>query len=348
MEVKEKQADTILNFIYTKDENENLNKLFESVQLEYANITLYFKDLNFFSLNIELKQNCFYYLEIFNIKTKKNTFINTEYYIYAHKKNNIYIDVPEKDQTDKDINLMSLQILYQSIDNKLLPSFINYGNNKLKWFDLFQNTLRKRISLINIDTNKLPLINEILKQYPETDFQQENSYEIYVRIPPDGDIKYSGVNLEMVNCNRLKNNKLDSGKIIIIDKKKVLDSLNLFKNEVFKSFINNINKMKPFNAQKKKFINEKINYFYEKYKVFEYEALYYYDNILKYDNFEEDDIDIFVEIFYYLTFIQIFENSKDSEEKKEKEKKEKEKINEEKNEIRKKITEDIEKHINKR
>ena len=349
MDNKKKQSDTILNFLYISNENENLNKYFDSVQLEYAKMTLYFKDLNYLIFNIELKENCFYYLEMLKIKTKKNTLIEANYYIYAHKKNNIYIDIPKEDQVNKDITVISMLILYQSIDNKLLPYYINYDNKKLNCFDTFQNNLRKRISLINIDTNKFPLINEILKKYPDASFEKDNSYEIYVRIPIDGDIKYSGVDLDLVNCNRLKNNKSEVDKVEI-DKKKILNFLKLFKDEVFKSFINKIDEVTLYNQKNIQKIKERINDFYTKYKILGYNAIYYYDNILTYDKFETDDIDIFIEIFYFLEFLQISKNLTDSEEKKEKEKiiEEKEEINKEKKyEVRKGIKEGIQKQNKK-
>ena len=333
MEDKEKQADTILNFIYTNDENEKLNKYIDSVELHYAKMTLYFKELNFFTINIELKENCFYYLEVLKIKTKQKTVIEAEYYIYPHKKNNIYIDVPKENQMNNNMKLISTQILYQSIDNILLPNFINYNSVKLNCFDTFKNTLRKRISLINIDANKLPLINEILEKYPDAFFEPDNSYEIYARIPKDGKIKYSGANLELTYCNKLKDNKIVFTKVEI-NKREVLKSLSCFKNDVFKSFIN-IKKLKQINEIQ--IIYNTIKDFYEKYKGLEYDALLYYDNILKYDNFVEDDVDIFIGMFFYLLFLQIFKRTIDSEAKKKIIKEKDDIIKEKKNEVIKDI-----------
>ena len=140
-----------------------------------------------------------------------------------------------------------------------------------------------------------------MKKHSDAYFIKGNSYEIYVRIQIDGDIKYSGVDLELVNCKRLKNNKSEVEKVKI-DKNKILNSLKLFKDEVFKSFINKIDEVKSFNQKNIENIKERIKELYIKYNILENEALYYYDNILTYDNIEEDDVDIFIETFYVLEF----------------------------------------------
>ena len=140
-----------------------------------------------------------------------------------------------------------------------------------------------------------------------------------MRIPEDGDNKYSIGDLELVDCNRLKNYKFDRVRVKE-HKKKILNSLISFKNEVFISFINKSQKtFDSDNLDDIKNIERKIEEFYEKYKKLENETVDYYNTMQNYDNFEDIDVDIFIEIFYFLEFLEI-KNSKDSEEIKEKEK----------------------------
>jgi hypothetical protein len=203
------EQDTILHFIYIQDENENLNKFFNSVRLEVADMQYEFKESNDIKINIELDENCIYYNEVLNLYTKENDEISLDYPIYKNKINNIYIDIEiPNSQKNSEKKLISLEIIYQTINNELLPKNIYYGDKKLVLFDTFQNKLRKRIGLVNIDPEKLNFIEEIHQQYPEFEFQNQNSYQILARIPNEGNIQYSIANCELnINNNRLKSQK---------------------------------------------------------------------------------------------------------------------------------------------
>jgi len=297
----QKEQDTILHFIYIQDENENLNKFFNSVSLGAAKKQYDFKESNDLKIDIELEENCIYYNEIINLNTKENDEISLDYPIYKNKINNIYIDIeiPNSHKNSEE-KLISLEIIYQTIKNELLPKSIYYGDKKLVLFDTFQNKLRKRIGLVNIDPEKLNFIEEIHQQYPEFEFQNQNSYQILARIPAEGCIQYSIANCEFnINNNRLKlqkNNKFKS----MLNKKDSCEALLSFKNEFFTSWLKNLKYIKRNDAKMK------IDEFIEKYKVLGIEKSYY-DNIMNYDNLEIIDIDIFLLMFYYLMLLEIKE-----------------------------------------
>ena len=332
----EEQGDTILNFIYMQNENEKLSEFIESIHLGYANKTVHFKDLNYFKIDLELMENCHNYNEMFTIKTRKNSDIFFDYFIYTHKKNNIYIDYQKCSEKNDSDNLNSLQIIYQSIKSDLLPNYIDYSDMKLNLFDTFENKLRKRISLVNIEPNKLKLIAEIYKEYPNFHFENQNSYEIYVRIPKEGKIQYSVANLELFDCNRLKNNYFDKT-LVFKDKNKTLENLKDFRKEVLFEFLDKVQIKIDQNYINN--INNNIKKLYDKYKIIELNAVYYYNNVLNYNQFESIDIDIFHEIFYFLEFVEIKKKIDSKEEKMVEAIEKREEANEEKNEI--KIEEEI-------
>lgn len=302
------EQDTILHFIYIQDENENLNKFFNSVRLEVADMQYEFKESNDIKINIELDENCIYYNEVLNLYTKENDEISLDYPIYKNKINNIYIDIEiPNSQKNSEKKLISLEIIYQTINNELLPKNIYYGDKKLVLFDTFQNKLRKRIGLVNIDPEKLNFIEEIHQQYPEFEFQNQNSYQILARIPNEGNIQYSIANCELnINNNRLKSQKNNNFNFIL-NKNDSLSALLSFKNDFYSSWLKNLKYIERNDAK------IKIDEFIEKYKVLQKEKSYY-DNIMNYDNLEIIDIDIFLLMFYYLMLLEIKE-IKDNDDK---------------------------------
>lgn len=304
----QKERDTILHFIYIQDKNENLNKFFNSVRLKVADMQYEFKESNDIKISIELDENCIYYNEVLNLLTKENVEISLDYPIYKNKINNIYIDIEiPNSQKSSEEKLISLEIIYQTIKNELLPKYIYYGDKKLVLFDTFQNKLRKRIGLVNIDPEQLNFIEEIHQQYPEFEFQNQNSYQILARIPNEGNIQYSIANCELnTNNNRLKsqkNNKFN----FILNKNDSLNALLSFKNDFFSSWLKNLKYIERKDAK------IKIDEFIEKYKALQKEKSYY-DNIMNYDNLEIIDIDIFLLMFYYLMLLEIKE-IKDNDDK---------------------------------
>ena len=304
----QKEQDTILHFIYIQKENENLNKFFISVRLEVADMQYDFKKSNDLKINIELDENSIYYNEVIYLYTKENDEISLDYPIYKNKINNIYIDieVPNSHKNTEE-KLISLEIIYQTIKNELLPKNIYYGDKELAIFDTFQNKLRKRIGLVNIVPEKLNFIEEIHQQYPEFEFQNQKSYQILVRIPIEGNIQYSIANCEFnINNNRLKSQKNNKYNFIL-NKNDSLSGLLSFKNEFFSSWLKNLKYIERNDAKMK--IDELI----EKYKVLQIEKSYY-DNIMNYDNLEIIDIDIFLLMFYYLMLLEIKE-IKDNDDK---------------------------------
>ena len=266
---------TKLNFIYAKNEEEKLSKFFDCVQLVLLKKEFKFES-NSIEIDIKLEENYICYKEHLVFKTKTNSEISADYPIYAHKTNYIYIDFDENNlQNIGNVKLLSLEIIYQSILEELLPKNILYDGKELIHFDTFGNKLRKRIGLININAKKLGLINEILAKYPNFEFQEDFCYEVFVRIPAKKDIQYSIADLEIININGLKiNESIKKG--CIIDKNTMLNNLILFHPE-FSSLLNKDDKRKI----KAELTDLCINYSYLKPLV-----MTYYDNILNYANFQ--------------------------------------------------------------
>ena len=147
---------------------------------------------------------------------------------------------------------------------------------------------------MNINPKKLEIINDILSKYPHFKFEQDNCYKVIVRIPANKDIQYSIADLEMININGLVMNE-SIKKELYVNKESILKSIELFKKEFF-----------PLLNQKDKgeiriIINDLItNYSYLKSMV-----MPYYDNILNFTNFQEIDIKIFEQNFYFLELVRI-------------------------------------------
>ena len=285
---------TILSFIYIKNDKEQLSKFFDCVELVFAKKEFKF-DSNSIKIYIKLEENNICYKENLVFKTKNNTEISADYPIYAHKTNNIYIDIEENNiQDNENIKLLSLEIIYQSTLEELLPKSILYDNKELFLFDSFGNKLRKRIGLLNINPNKLNLINEILIKYPHFEFRKNNSYEVFVRIF-NQDIKYSITDLEMININGLKVNE-QIKKDYIFDKQLILNSLVSFQEEfsLFLLYKNNLNEIKT-----------KIENLCKKYSYLKSMVMTIYENILNFANFQDLDLKIFEQIFYFLELLRL-------------------------------------------
>ena len=285
---------TTLNFIYVKNEEENLSKFFDSVQLVLAKREIKLVS-NSVSFDIKLEENHIHYKENLVLKIKKNTEISMDYPIYAYKTNNIYIDFDEEDiQHNENSKLVSLEIIYQSTDEELLPKNISYNGKKLIHFDTFGNKLRKRIGLMNINPKKLEIINDILSKYPHFKFEQDNCYIVIVRIPANKDIQYSIADLEMINTKGLVMNELIK-KEHHVNKDLILNSLELFKKEFFPLL----------NQKDNDEIRTIIDDLYNKYSYLKSMVIPYYDNVLSFANFQETDIKIFEQNFYFLELVRI-------------------------------------------
>ena len=284
------QLKTILHFEVIKDSNIKLLKTFKSVKLEYAGIKLNYSNTNDIIFNTTLDEQRIYYNEIISFFTEENDEIplfSIEYPIYFNKVNIIYID------HNKNEYFVSVELIFQSVNENLLPTKIVYDGLNLNKFDIFQNKLRKRIGLFNINPKKLDITNNIYKQYPDFQFEQENSYQILIRIPQNSETKYSITNFELIENN--ENKKINKFKG---DKKKFMDLLSEF-NSDFQILIQK--------TVKSEIINEgffaKIN---EKYNIIENLGKDYYENVLNYSDFEEIDLNIFHYMFYCQEFFEIY------------------------------------------
>ena len=284
------QLKTILHFEVIKDSNIKLIKTFKSVKLEYAGIKLNYSNTNDIIFNTTLDEQRIYYNEIILFFTEENDEIplfSIEYPIYFNKVNIIYID------HNKNEYFVSVELIFQSVNENLLPTKIVYDGLNLNKFDIFKNKLRKRIGLFNINPKKLDITNNIYEQYPDFQFEQENSYQILIRIPQNGETKYSINNFELIENN--ENKKINKFKG---DKKKFMDLLSEF-NSDFQILIQK--------TVKSEVINEgffaKIN---KKYNIIENLGKDYYDNVLNYSDFEEIDLNIFHYMFYCQEFFEIY------------------------------------------
>ena len=294
---------TILTFIYARNEKEKIGKFFDCVQLASLGKE-YQLDSNSIRIDIQLKENNICYKEYLIFRTKSNKEISADYPIYAYKENIIYIDfIQNNNQEIENIKLVSLEIIYQSISEELLPKSIIYDNKELFLFDTFGNKQRKRIGLINIDPQKLLLVNEVLKKYPNFELSKDNSYELIIRIPANKDIQYSITDFETMNMYGLKA-KEPPKKYSLENKESIYRSLLSFKNEFFSSLLNekNINEIK-----------NKIADLSKKYYDLKLIVIPYYENIFYYEKLQDKDIDIFIENFYFLELqrMEILINSED-------------------------------------
>ena len=158
---------TILHFIYIKKETIKLNNHIAYITCSSIENKITLDNNNEAKLNIALNETSIYYNELVEIYFNNNSTlpdISFDYPIYFNKTNIIYIDniFPQKDEkSDNEKCLLSLEIIFQSIENEFLPKKIIYNDIELFSFDTFKNKLRKRIGLINIDINKLNMFFEI-------------------------------------------------------------------------------------------------------------------------------------------------------------------------------------------
>ena len=267
---------TRLNFIYVKNEKANLSKFFDYIQLVFAKREIKFVS-NTISIDIKLEENNIHYKENLVLKRKNN------------------IDFDEEDiQHNEKSKLVSLEIIYQSTDEELLPKNISYDGKKLIHFDTFGNKLRKRISLMNIVPKKLEIINYILSKYPHFEFKQDNCYEVIVRIPANKNIQYSIADLEIINTKGLiMNESIKKGHHV--NKDLILNSLELFKKDFFPLLNRNDNDE----------IRTIIDGLYKKYSYLKSMVIPYYDKVLNFTNFQEIDIKIFEQNFYFLELVRI-------------------------------------------
>lgn len=321
---------TIVHFISIRNRNSKLNKYFQSVQFGSRKIQTNFNDLNDIELNLELEEenNNFYFNELIDFYKEDDTLfpdISFVYSIYKRKINNIYIDfftnikindtnnslnnvdtshsrgsfINNKKEKKENKIFISLEIIFQTIKKELLPKKIIYDGKELSFFDTFQNQLRKRIGLVNINPYKIAFINDILEKYPNFEFVDQASYQLLTRIPIEGNIEYSIAN-NRININRLKH-ETNSIKMKKDDSFKILFN---FKENFF-TFIKNIendideNKLMELYEQSKSLLIEK----------------YYYENALYYNDFELIDLDIFNLIFYYYEFLEIININNDQTKK---------------------------------
>ena len=227
----------------------------------------------------------------------------SEYPIYKDKVNNIYIDINNK-RDEK--NLISVEIIYLTTKNELLPKYILYDKQRIIHFDTYQNKLRQRVGLFNINPEKLSFINDIYSKYPDFKFEKETSYKIFIYISNEGNTEYS------IDTSELDNHHLyhEHDFKINTNKKNSLDLLFKFKQDYFELFIKD--PQSSFDTIED--ITNKIDEFEKKYSFLITETDYY-ENITNYNNFEKIDLDIFNLMFYYLEFLELIKIRNDEDKK---------------------------------
>ena len=321
MEVKEEQ-DTILHFIFINNENAILHQYFKKIKFEIAGISFdlsdkeedpinskennsykYFSKSNDIKINIQLDENRIYYNEIINFFYLSNSSlpdITLDYPIYKGKINNIYIDEGNNVELHEK-KTISLEIIYQTIKEELLPKKVIYKGKELTCFDKFNNKFRQRIGLANVDPEKFDFMKDIKTRYPLFQFQNASAYQILVRIPIEGDIEYSIANCDL-NNQGLKRQKLKKKE----NKETLIYLLENFQEKFNSNFVNN-------SFEQIEDVKKKITELYDEFKWLEIEKKDYYDKVFDYTNFEDIDVQIFILMFYYLEFKEIIKLNENKE-----------------------------------
>ena len=300
-----KNNPTILHFIYILDELKELKHFFKMIKFQYAGITSNFQNSNDIKIDIQLDENNIYYNEIIDFYTYENSdypAFSCDYPIYKNKINNIYIDFEKQDKKEND-KYVTIEMMYQSLENELIQKKVFYGEKELSLFDTFKNKLRRRIGLFNINPNKLNFTVDIYDQYPNFKFNDQICYQIFARIPLEGKIQYSLTITDFIRPNLKKTIKK-----IIINKEKLLKLLMEFKNN-FNMFLENF-------LNKNNVDENDINKLFEQSKIIKIECESYYNNVLNYNEFENIDIEIFSLILHYLEFCEIGKIYQDERKKK--------------------------------
>ena len=222
------KKETIIHFIYIRDENAKLNEFVDYVQLEKAKIKADFSFSNDISFNFQLEENNIYYEEMINIILKKiynNQKISFEYPIYKNKINNIYLDI---NKASEKIELISVEIVYQATKNELLPKHILYDGKEITHFDSYNNKLRQRLGLFNINPENICFYEDIIKRYPNFKFENNKFYKIFINILNEGNTEYSIKSSELNTNQELYH---DQNLKPILDKKASYNLLYKFKQE---------------------------------------------------------------------------------------------------------------------
>ena len=321
MEVKEEQ-DTILHCIFINNENARLHQYFKKIKFEIAGISFdlsdkeedpinskennsykYFSKSNDIKINIQLDENRIYYNEIINffyLSDSSLPDITLDYPIYKGKINNIYIDEGNNVELHEK-KTISLEIIYQTIKEELLPKKVIYKGKELTCFDKFNNKFRQRIGLANVDPEKFDFMKDIKTRYPLFQFQNASAYQILVRIPIEGDIEYSIANCDL-NNQGLKRQKLKKKE----NKATLIYLLENFQEKFNSNFVNN-------SFEQIEDVKKKITELYDEFKWLEIEKKDYYDKVFDYTNFEDIDVQIFILMFYYLEFKEIIKLNENKE-----------------------------------
>ena len=216
---------------------------------------------NDIKINIQLDENRIYYNEIINFFYLSNSSlpdITLDYPIYKGKINNIYIDEGNNVELHEK-KTISLEIIYQTIKEELLPKKVIYKGKELTCFDKFNNKFRQRIGLANVDPEKFDFMKDIKTRYPLFQFQNASAYQILVRIPIEGDIEYSIANCDL-NNQGLKRQKLKKKE----NKATLIYLLENFQEKFNSNFVNN-------SFEQIEDVKKKITELYDEFKWLEIE-----------------------------------------------------------------------------
>ena len=206
----------------------------------------------------------------------------------------------------EEVKLISLEIIYQTTKNELLPKNILYDGKEITHFDSYNNKLRQRVGLANINPRKLCFYEDINKPYPDFEFEDDKSYKVFIYISNKEIIEYSIDTSELSNHDLYQNKNIKQKKL---DKEASYNLLSKFQQEYYETF------WKDPKQNKTEEIINKINEFKAKNTNIEKEKNYY-ENITNYKNFEKIDLDIFSLIFYYYEFLKLVKIVKDNDEDK--------------------------------
>ena len=163
----------------------------------------------------------------------------------------------------EEVKLISLEIIYQTTKNELLPKNILYDGKEITHFDSYNNKLRQRVGLANINPRKLCFYEDINKPYPDFEFEDDKSYKVFIYISNKEIIEYSIDTSELSNHDLYQNKNIKQKKL---DKEASYNLLSKFQQEYYETFWKDpkqnkteeiINKINEFKAKNTNIVKEK-------------------------------------------------------------------------------------------
>ena len=171
---------------------------------------------NIITLLPQYPKSHIYYFEAIVVKWKNKIIIYFQFLVYLNKKNNIIIDLDER-------NKHSFELFFYSKNAIFNPTCLLYKNKEYTHFENYGNKYRTRTFFANVDPSKLQYINsEKMNQY-NFNFLNNDTYQVLFRIINSIEFEVSMTNMDSYfenNMNFLiQKNKLTKPELEILKKK---------------------------------------------------------------------------------------------------------------------------------